>query len=241
MLCKDGERTGRLAEIWQQMKNSDEATAARQKMAYEKMQAEEAAKWREESKILLKCIYSGLSHEDIEQKSFEKFITTPDIQTVIDKLKNWSPELKFGIVLYGSTGTGKTHLLKALCIKWGSHYCRCLFRPAALILHAFRDGIDDLNYVNSIFQQPDILCIDDLGAEKITDWGNEKLLTLIDSRLRQEKITFISTNLELKEFPEKYGFRFANRLMENLVFQPLNTDSFRGQIYKANKEKWDNI
>lgn len=59
-----------------------------------------------------------------------------------------------------------------------------------------------------------VLAIDDLGAEKVTDWSIQILYLLIDRRYRNEKTTLITSNLSLSEISELVCDRIASRIAE---------------------------
>lgn len=58
----------------------------------------------------------------------------------------------------------------------------------------------------------DLLVLDDLGAEKTTDWTQQTIYTLIDIRSREGKDTIITSNLTLGELAERMGDRIASRV-----------------------------
>lgn len=55
-----------------------------------------------------------------------------------------------------------------------------------------------------------LLILDDLGAQRNTDWALEQLDSLIDHRYVCEKLTIFTTNLTSKQLPA----RIASRLNE---------------------------
>ena len=55
--------------------------------------------------------------------------------------------------------------------------------------------------------------VDDLGAERTSDWVIERINVLLDRRLREGKKTMVTTNLlTLGEVGTRYGARTASRL-----------------------------
>ncbi len=58
----------------------------------------------------------------------------------------------------------------------------------------------------------DCLILDDLGAEKASDWTLQTLYSIIDIRMREQKQTIITSNLDLDGIREKLSDRVASRL-----------------------------
>ncbi len=58
----------------------------------------------------------------------------------------------------------------------------------------------------------ELLVLDDLGAEKTTDYSLTSLYMIIDERINNFKRTIITTNLSLQELEEKMDARVASRL-----------------------------
>ena len=84
----------------------------------------------------------------------------------------------------------------------------------------------------------DLLIIDDLGTEKITDTKITELFTIINTRLlnQNHKITktIISTNLNVDELFQTYTPRIGSRLAGNYRFLRFFGDDLR--FKKAKKE-----
>jgi DNA replication protein DnaC len=114
-----------------------------------------------------------------------------------------------GMLLYGDCGTGKTHLaaaiLRELILQKAA---RGLFRGYSALLkqiqatysrQALADeetGVVLTEY--SILQdviQADVLVLDDLGAEKSSEWTLSLLYHVINERYNTQSITIITTNL----------------------------------------------
>lgn len=58
------------------------------------------------------------------------------------------------------------------------------------------------------------LVLDDIGAEKTSDWVLEIFESLIDYRNREEKQTIFTSNLGLEKLADKLGDRIASRITE---------------------------
>jgi DNA replication protein DnaC len=85
--------------------------------------------------------------------------------------------------------------------------------------------------------EADVLLLDDLGAWKMTDWMNDTLFYILNSRYLAKRATVITTNYQdadkekvlaadfmtRKEFlVERIGQRLRSRLMEMCVVIPLS-------------------
>jgi len=61
----------------------------------------------------------------------------------------------------------------------------------------------------------DLLVIDDLGAERATDFVREELDRIVDWRYRDRRPIAVATNLDDREIVEKYGWRAISRWTES--------------------------
>ena len=122
-----------------------------------------------------------------------------------------------GLLLFGSVGTGKTFaaccIANALIDK-GYSALVTNFARLANTLQGLRedrqDYIDKLNAVN-------LLVIDDLAAERQTEYMQETVFNIIDSRYRSGRPLIITTNLtadELKNPADISRKRIYSRLFE---------------------------
>ena len=124
------------------------------------------------------------------------------------------------IVLRGETGCGKTHLAVAIMQHAGHGYFTTAPELLLRIRSTFNEGTmresEDEVIRDLCFHE--LLVLDDLGAEKTTEFAITTLYIIIDRRIRDAKRTIITTNLSLKEIEEKLDARIASRLsgMQNV-------------------------
>lgn len=129
------------------------------------------------------------------------------------------------LYLTGPRGTGKTHMAAAIVRELvmdltPSHsvsWVQWISAPDLLleIRNTFRDGSErsELSVIEQ-YSECDLLVLDDLGAEKTSEWSLQTLYTIIDRRYREERQTIITSNLSLDELAEKVDDRIASRLSE---------------------------
>lgn len=142
----------------------------------------------------------------------------------INKASKWlAGTRKFGLLLYGAVGSGKTTLARSICnlisIIYGnaSSYSerKCVCRVSALDLAA-KVQVDP-SYLVGLKNQ-ELIFIDDLGTEPavVKSWGNEisPVTELLYSRYDKQLFTMATSNLSDEEFCTRYGTRIADRMEE---------------------------
>lgn len=170
--------------------------------------AEEQAKEEKAAKILKerqRRESAGLPMGQIP--SFRAYVTDTDgRREALKKVQEWAKNPVRNIVLEGSNHTGKTHLITAATNELSRRgvYVRMALISAiySTIKEAYDRGAPEYLY-KEIYTKPDILVIDDLGKERVTDWTVSTLFDLIDARYRNGKVTAITTNYNCKSLVEK--------------------------------------
>lgn len=106
-----------------------------------------------------------------------------------------------GLYLYGSFGSGKTYLISALFNELIKRkvFCTIVYYPEFLrsLKSSFKDDFDDI--FNNV-KTSQMLLIDDIGAENVTAWGRDEILSSILQYRMEEKLpTFFTSNLSIGE------------------------------------------
>jgi DNA replication protein DnaC len=125
-----------------------------------------------------------------------------------------------GLWIFGDTGTGKTTLAmlisKAALEAGKSVAIYSLPKLLARIRRTYDSEPGGDSYL-SLFDKltsVDLLHIDDLGAEKRSDWVLEQLYALVNERYETERSVVITTNLGHEELEEQIGSRTVSRLTQ---------------------------
>lgn len=128
------------------------------------------------------------------------------------------------LLLYGSTGLGKTFMCNCIANYLLSKEVSVLYQTAFSLFeiienHKFNKLNETeenrINY-NMIFDC-DLLIIDDLGTEVGNSFTNAELFNIINERLITNKKIIISTNLSLEQLRDTYSERITSRVFNNFV------------------------
>lgn len=108
-----------------------------------------------------------------------------------------------GLFLHGSFGSGKTYLISALFneLKKKNVTSEIVYYPE--LLSDIKEDFDDYGNTMSYLKEVDLLLIDDIGAEKVTEWSRDEILgTILQSRMNNYKTTFFTSNLNIEELEQ---------------------------------------
>jgi DNA replication protein DnaC len=166
-------------------------------------------------------------------KTFESFEVNDDNQQAVGVLDEWldndNPH-KAGLMLFGPTGVGKTHLACAAA-NWLLErrvFCRYL-----RTVDIPREDTDAVRELADCGWTP-WLVLDDLGAEKMTERALECLYLVLDGRLWHRAPTIITTNFTptqlrkmLNAAEAGQGDRLVGRLNELCKMVPLGGEDRR--------------
>ncbi len=107
-----------------------------------------------------------------------------------------------GLLLFGAVGTGKT--FAAACIANA-----LLEQSHSVVMTSLVTLMDNADEIIRRINKIDLLILDDLGAERSTDYGFERIYAVCDARYRSGKPAIYTSNLPLDTFKHTDDIRCA--------------------------------
>ncbi|HKE86301.1 MAG TPA: ATP-binding protein [Vicinamibacterales bacterium] len=150
------------------------------------------------------------------------------------------PAVSRGLFLEGQPGVGKTHLavavLKHVIQATGA---RGVFYDTRDLLRVIRSTYDpsirttELDILRPVMRA-DLLVLDDLGAEKTSEWVEETMNLIVNTRYNERRLTIFTSNYE--DIPDdtdpnsllfRIGHRMRSRLHEMCDFVVMDGADYR--------------
>lgn len=171
---------------------------------------------------------SGMSAA-MQQYRFENFYLDgfdkpEDIQKKVEWCKQFARQIVNGtcndsLFLRGDVGRGKTHLSSAIANAVLAGGKTVIYKRAADLFdmirrYKFEESTQRWHEVLNQLISCDLLVIDDLGAERTTDFVTEQLVLLLEERNYRNKPWIINSNLKLSQIQDSYNTRVSDRIMD---------------------------
>ena len=191
--------------------------------------------------------------------TFENFeAPTPPLRAALEKTLSYcsgfphaDTDQGLGLLFTGDNGVGKTHLaiavLKELALQKG---VSGQFWDFHELIREIKNSYNpetrttELQVLEPVIET-DLLVLDDLGAWRMTDWMNDTLFYILNSRYMAQRASIITTNFQdidakqaasrendfrRKEYlVDRIGMRLRSRLMEMCVVLSMSGDDWRQQ------------
>ncbi|HEY7412601.1 MAG TPA: ATP-binding protein [Vicinamibacteria bacterium] len=211
--------------------------------------------------VLLSCRVPP-RYEHCVLAQFEAF--TPALSAALEKCLRYaegypylgSTDEGLGLLFTGDNGVGKTHLavgvLRELAEKKGAVGQFWDFHE---LIREIKNSYDETTRTTELqvlepVVEADVLLLDDLGGWKMTDWMNDTLFYILNSRYLSKRATIITTNfqdvdreaavradaLRRKEYLiDRVGQRLRSRLMEMCLVVPVQGTDYRQARQASNQ------
>ncbi|OLD53636.1 MAG: hypothetical protein AUI64_05990 [Acidobacteria bacterium 13_1_40CM_2_64_6] len=156
------------------------------------------------------------THTDSQREAHRKAMRLVEQFPVVDR----------GLLFYGDPGVGKTHLAIALMKEAIRRKgARAVFYETRELLKLVRDTYNnqveatELDVLRPVLEA-DLLVLDDLGREKKSEWVEETLGLVVNTRYSERRTTVVTTNLQDVDNTDpssvalQLGLRIRSRLLE---------------------------
>lgn len=162
--------------------------------------------------------------------------TSPQQTQALEAAQQWMAEAphRWALVMRGTVGTGKT-VAACWCLRRAALQGESVaFRKAGEVarLSGFDAGAVELKLLKSV----GLLVLDDVGAEKLNEWGQALLVELLDARYESNARTVLTANPPWEKDPkfpdraalvERLGQRVVDRLRQGGRVVELSGQSLR--------------
>ena len=214
------------------------------KCADERREREEA-KRREYERMSYMTMLRSEAFRDIPAAGwrFDHAVVTPQLAKAKEYAANWDSFKQdgIGLLLFGDVGTGKSYAAGCIANALIDRMESVLFVGMADVVNRMQGnfGADRDRYIKSLMR-PDLLILDDLGAERNTSFGKERVFDVVDKRLLSGKPMIITTNIPLSVMQKATDLddrRIYDRILEVCVPVVFGGDSFRKTNAADNMQK----
>jgi DNA replication protein DnaC len=184
-------------------------------------------KWERDLPELIESIFPPRITTALIELNIE--VDPKDVELVFDEHQ--------GFYLYGDAGTGKTLYGAQLVLEIAKYYrMNRLGTPSVIFIScldlleqikdSFREERPSDNIMGKV-KTANILMLDDLGTEKVSEWVIQTLNYLINERYEYLRTTIITSNFNLDQLKANLDTRIVSRIYEMCEQKKFDEKNYR--------------
>lgn len=186
----------------------------------------EIAKRKHFREVINKIYKQNYIGKRFQNMNFENFNSNSENELAIAIAKDYvnkniKSECTNGLIITGKSGLGKTHLAASIANKLIENDKIVLMGRLTMLLdmikETFRDNTKSENELIELYSNVDMIIIDDLGTEKISQWALEKLYTIIENRNENRLPIIITTRFDKQGLIERFSQSQDEQLVEAII------------------------
>lgn len=211
----------------------------------ENKRKEEEEKKRQEMQRLERLKASSLMDAKLKAARLDGYQVDGDNQKIYNLAGNYVKrfdemyEKRQGLLFWGTVGTGKSYTAACIANELLDQMIPVVMTSFVKILQNIQGNPDEEERIMAGLNVAKLLIIDDLGAERSTDYASEKVYNIIDSRYLSGKPLILTTNMTLKDMQESEDIRY--RRIYDRIFEMCFPVRFAGRSWreKAASKRFD--
>ena len=144
-------------------------------------------------------------------RSWDKPFLRENIRKCREYVEHWPENLRqnLGLLMVGKPGRGKTYAAACIANYLLSRRRSVVMTSFVKLLESMMNFKEDDSVLISRLNRAKLLIIDDLGAERSTDFALEKVYNIVDSRYRAKLPVILTTNLSMDELMQATDIRYT--------------------------------
>ena len=219
------------------IKNWDKYQSIERYEKYQMQNRERQRKYREKHKsenekrkrfrdIINKIYKQNYVGRKFQEQNFENFDINSGNEIAVEVAKDYTNKSiekmqNDGLIITGESEVGKTDLAASIANKLIENDKIVLMGRLTMLLdmikETFRDNTRSENELIELYSNVDMIIIDDLGTEKISQWALEKLYTIIQNRNENGLPIIITTRFDKHGLIERFSQSQDEQLVDAII------------------------